>query len=132
MPDNSAMRGVVLQELSTRNVLPKFNFNASDTLEYQHSGRITGKDNTTASYVLTGPEATDLGFPVGGVCAVANLGASGDYTISDTTTCTMYYIDGSGAPVDIAGSGVLGPGGIVNLYRHSESAIYITGSGFTA
>ena len=112
------------------NVLPTFNFNASDTLEAQHCGHITGKDNTTA-YTLTGPASSSTDFPVGGVCQVVNLGSSTDYTISDTGTCTMYWMDGSAAPVDIAGSGTLEPGGWVSLWRYSTTAIYITGHGFT-
>ena len=112
------------------NVLPKFNFNASDTLEALHCGHMTGKTNTTA-YTLTGPASGDEDFPVDGVATVANLGASVDYTIDDTATCTMYFCDGTAAPVDIAGSGALAPGGIVTLWRYSTTAIYIFGSGFT-
>lgn len=113
------------------NVLRTFNFNATDTLEAQHCGHATGKDNTT-SYTLTGPANTDVDFPVGGVAHVWNLGSSVDYTISDTASCTMYFCDGSAAPVDIVGSGTLAPGGMVTLWRYSTTAIYITGSGFTA
>jgi hypothetical protein len=116
------------------NVLPSFNFNVSDQLEARHCGMITGKNNTSA-YTLTGPDSTASAnvddFPVNGVCTVANLGTSGNYTISDTTTCTMYYLDGSSAPQDIVGSGTLAPGGIVTLWRYSTTAIYIWGSGFT-
>ena len=113
------------------NVLRTFNFNATDTLEAQHCGHATGKDDT-ASYTLTGPADTDVDFPVGGVTHVWNLGSSVDYTISDTASCTMYFCDGSAAPVDIVGSGTLAPGGMVTLWRYSTTAIYITGSGFTA
>lgn len=112
------------------NKLPKFNFNASDTLEATHCGHITGKTNTS-SYTLTGPTSSDVDFPVDGVAHVWNLGASANYTISDTSTCTMYYCDGTAAPVDIVGSGTLAPGGMITLWRYSTTAIYITGSGFT-
>ena len=112
------------------NTIPTFNMNVSDTLEASHCGHLTGKTNTTA-YTLTGPASTDLDFPVGGVCQVANFGATVNYTISDTASCTMYYMDGAAAPVDIAGSATLAPGGWVTLYRYSSTAIYITGSGLT-
>lgn len=113
------------------NTLPTFNMNASDTLEARHCGFLTGKDNTTTTYELLGPTSTDLDFPVGGVCTVANFGASGNYSLEDTTSCTMYYCDGAAAPVDIALNGTLAPGGIITLYRYSSTAIYIFGSGFT-
>ena len=118
-----------LQDLGY-NVLPSFNFNASDTLEAGHCGHMTGKTNTTA-YTLTGPTDSDVDFPVGGVCQVANLGASVNYTIADTATCTMFYCNGAAAPQDIAGSGVLAPGGLVTLWRRTTSEIYIFGFGFT-
>jgi hypothetical protein len=113
------------------NTIPTFNMNVSDTLEASHCGHLTGKDNTTTTYVLTGPASTDLDFPVGGVCQVVNLGATGNYAINDTASCTMYFMDGDAAPVDIVGAGTLAPGGWVTLYRYSSTAIYITGSGFT-
>jgi len=113
------------------NLLPAFNINASDTLEAAHCGHLTGKTNTT-SYTLTGPSNTDFDFPIGGMCTVANFGSSVNYTIADTATCTMYYMDGSAAPVDIAGSGTLAPGGVINLYRYDANTIYIWGFGFTA
>lgn len=112
------------------NVLPTFNMNATDTLEANHNGHITGKDNTT-SYTLTGPTSGDEDFPVEGVAQVVNLGSSVVYTISDTATCTMYWMDGTAAPVDIAGSGTLAAGGWISLWRYSTTAIYITGHGFT-
>jgi hypothetical protein len=113
------------------NVLPTFNFNVSDTLESGHCGHATGKTNTTTTYKLTGPTSSNVDFPVGAVTHVWNLGASGNYTIEDTSTCTMYYCDGAAAPVDIALNGTLLPGGMITLWRYSTTAIYITGSGFT-
>lgn len=113
------------------NVLPTFNFNASDTLEAQHCGHVTGKTNTSL-YTLTGPTSSDLDWPVGAVTTVMNLGTSGNYLISDTTTCTMYLMEGDGtAPADIVGTCTLGPGGVATLYRYSSTAIYIWGSGIT-
>ncbi len=117
------------------NTLPEFNFNASDTLEAQHNGKITGKDDTGTTYRLTGPTSSDEDFPVGGVCQVVNLGTATDYEIADTgggTACTMYYLDpDAGSVTDIVGLGTLGPGGWITLWRRSTTAIYITGSGFT-
>ena len=112
------------------NVLPNFNFNASDTLEASHCGHATGKTNTSL-YTLTGPTNSDVDFPVGGVAHVYNLGTSGNYLISDTGTCTMYVCDGSAAPQDIVGTCTLAPGGMVTLWRYSTTAIYITGTGIT-
>jgi hypothetical protein len=112
------------------NVLPNFNFNASDTLEARHCGHATGKTNTSL-YTLTGPASSDVDFPVGGVAHVYNLGTSGNYLISDTGTCTMYVCDGTAAPQDIVGTCTLAPGGMVSLWRYSTTAIYITGTGIT-
>jgi len=111
------------------NILPTFNFNASDTLEAQHCGHMTGKTNTTA-YTLTGPTSSDVDFPVGGMCSIMNTGASGLYTLNDTATCTMYVMTGS-AVNDIVGVATIAPGGIVNLYRYSTTAIYLWGTGLT-
>lgn len=119
----------VLQDVGL-NLLPTFNFNATDTLEASHCGHMTGKTNTTA-YTLTGPASGDVDFPVTGVATVMNLGASVDYTIADTASCTMYYCDGAAAPVDIVGTGLLAPGGVITIWRYSTTAIYIFGSGFT-
>lgn len=114
------------------NVLPTFNFNASDTLEAQHCGHSTGKTNTT-SYTLTGPTSSDVDFPVGGVCTIMNLGSSTVYNLADTSTCTMYVIDGNaGTITDIVGAATIAVGGIVTLYRYSTAAIYLWGSGLTA
>jgi len=111
------------------NVLPTFNFNASDTLEASHCGHSTGKDNTSA-YTLTGPASSDIDFPVGGVCTIMNLGSSGTYALADTATCTMYIVDGNaGTVTDIAGGATVAVGGIVSLYRYSTTAIYLWGSG---
>lgn len=109
------------------NLLPSFNFNASDTLEARHCGAITGKTDTS-SYTLTGPTSSDTDFPVGGVATVANFGSSTNYSLADTASCTMYICDGSSVS-DISGSAALAPGGMITLYRYSTSAIYITGSG---
>jgi hypothetical protein len=126
----------ILDTNSTRqdvgfNTLPNFNFNASDTLESSHCGHVTGKDNTTTTYKLTGPTSGNVDFPVGGVATIVNLGTTGNYTLEDTGTCTMRYCDGTAAPVDIALNGTLEPGGVITLWRYSTTAIYIFGSGFT-
>ena len=121
--------GGTLQDIGF-NILPTFNFNASDTLEAQHCGHMTGKTNTSA-YTLTGPTSSDVDFPVGGVCTIANFGTSTDYSLADTATCTMYVCDGSSV-TDISGGATIAPGGIVTLYRYSTTAIYLFGSGLTA
>ncbi len=121
--------GSVLRDVGM-NDLNSFNFNASDTLEARHAGAITGKTGTGV-FTLTGPTSSDVDFGVGKVATVCNLGATVDYTISDTATCTMFWCDGTAAPVDIGGSGTLEPGGFVSLWRQATGAIYIFGSGFT-
>ncbi len=122
--------GSVMRDVGMNDLNP-FNFNASDTLEARHAGAATGKTDTSA-YTLTGPTSSDVDFGTGKIATVFNLGSSVDYTIADTGTCTMFYCDGTAAPVDIVGSGVLAPGGVVTLWRFSTTAIYIFGSGFTA
>ena len=112
------------------NTLPQFNVNASHTLQAGNCGHMTGKTGTGVT-TLTGPTSADVDFPVDGVTTVMNLGSSVDYTIVDTASCTMFYCDGTAAPVDIAGTSALAPGGIVTLWRQSATAIYIFGTGFT-
>jgi len=112
------------------NTLPQFNVNASHTLQAGNCGHMTGKTGTGVT-TLTGPTNVDLDFPVNGVTTVMNLGSSVNYTIVDTASCTMFYCDGTAAPVDIAGTSALAPGGIVTLWRQSATAIYIFGTGFT-
>lgn len=111
------------------NTIPQFNFDATDTLEASHCGAITGKATTTAR-TLTLAASGDLDFPVEGLTNVVNAFGSGDYTITEGSGTTLFYLDGT-AFTDTAGGATLGPGGVATIYRFSSTVYYIWGSGIT-
>ena len=111
------------------NVLPKIRWNDDLDLGSEGEdacGHVWGKSDSGAE-TLTGPTSSELGFPVEGVLTIKNLNASGNLTLNDTATCTMYVVDG-GTITDIAGTATVGPGGIVTMWRESAGAIYLYGS----
>ena len=112
------------------NQLPLFNINASDTLEAQHCGAITGTDNTTA-YTLTLAASGDTDFPVGGVATIVNGGTSGNYTVNEGSGTTLYFVEPGSGLVDTAGGCTIGPGGTATLWRRSTTEYWIWGSEIT-
>ena len=113
------------------NVLPVFNSNGSDVMEARHCGTISYKNNTTA-YTLTLAASTDLDFPVGGVTTLVNGGSSGDYSVTEGTSTTLYLVDPGTGLTDTAGGCTIGPGGVATVYRLSSTVYYIWGSEITA
>jgi len=113
------------------NQLSDFNNNVSDTLEAGHCGAMAFTDNTTA-YTLTLAASSDLDFPVDGVTTVVNAGTSGNYTITEGTSTTLYYIEPGSGRVDTAGGCTVGPGGVATIWRQSSTVYYIWGSEITA
>ena len=111
------------------NVLPVFNSNVSDTLEAQHCGTIQFKGTTTGR-TLTLEASTSTDFPVQGVTTVMNAYTSTNYTITEGSGTTLYYLDGS-TRTDTAGGCTIGPGGVATIFRYSATIYYIWGSGIT-
>jgi hypothetical protein len=111
------------------NVLPIESEDVSDTLEAKHCGGVFFKDGTTA-VTLTLAASTDLDFPVGGVCTIINAITSGNITVNEGTSTTLYYLDGS-TRTDTAGGCTVGPGGVATLWREASTIYYIFGSGIT-
>jgi len=111
------------------NDLQIFNDNVSDTLESRHAGQIAFKDATTAR-TLTLASNVDLDFPVETMTTVINAFTSGDYTITEGASTTLFYLDGS-TRIDTAGGATVGPGGVANIWRESATVYYIWGTGIT-
>ena len=112
------------------NELQTFSMNASDTLEARHQGAITGKHGVSTAYTLTLAAASDTDFQVAGSVQIMNGFTSGNYTINEGASTTLYYLDGT-TRVDTAGGCTLGPGGVATIYRYAAGIYYIWGSGIT-
>jgi len=112
------------------NILPAFNSNTSDTLEARHCGAANYKNNTTA-YTLTLASSSDLDFPPGGITTIVNGGSSGNYTINEGTSTTLYYLEPGVGLTDTAGGCTVGPGGVATIWRVSSTVYYIWGSEIT-
>ena len=112
------------------NVLPTMTEDADDTLEARHCGGVYFKDGTVAkTLTLEANSSTD--FPVGGVCTILNAAASADITVTEGSSTTLYYLDGS-TKTDTTGGCTVGPGGAATLWREDAAVYYIFGSGITA
>jgi len=111
------------------NELFKYNDNVSDTLEGGHCGAVAFKDVTTG-YTLTLEASSSLDFPVNGMTTVINAFTSTAYTITEGTSTTLYYLDGT-TRVDTAGGCTVGPGGVANIWREAAGIYYIWGTGIT-
>ena len=109
------------------NVLPKFNDNASDTLEARHCGSVQLKDATT-NRTLTLAASGDLDFPVGGLTTILNAFTSGNYIVNEGSGTTLYVLDGS-TRIDAGALGFIVPGGVANVWRESATVYYMWGSG---
>ena len=120
--------GAILHDVGF-NDLQVFNDNVSDTLEAQHAGQVAFKDATTAR-TLTLAASGDLDFPVGFMTTVINAFTSGDYTITEGASTTLFYLDGA-TRIDTAGGCTVGPGGVANIWRESATVYYIWGTGIT-
>jgi len=111
------------------NNLRKKNDNVSDTLEAAHCGNVAFKDAATVR-TLTLAAVGDLDFPVLGMTTVINAFTSGNYTITEGATTTLYYLDGV-TRTDTTGGCTLGPGGVANIWREAAGVYYIWGTGIT-
>lgn len=106
------------------------NLAATETIGTKHINGVWYKTNTTA-YTLTLEASSGTNFPVGAQLTIYNAGSSGNLTIADTATQTLYYMDGSSV-TDVAGSCTIAPGGYATLVRESTTISRIMGSGVTA
>jgi hypothetical protein len=101
-----------------------------ETIGRQHINGIWIKTDTSTD-TLTLEESSGTNFPVGSQLSIVNAGTSGNMTVSDTTTQTLYVLDGSSV-TDVAGSCTIAPGGYATLIRFNTSTSYIMGAGVTA
>jgi len=120
--------GAILHDVGF-NDLRIFNDNVDDTLEAQHAGQMCFKDAATAR-TLTLASNVDLDFPVETMTTVVNAFTSGNYTVNEGASTTLYVLDGT-TRVDSAGGITIGPGGVVNIWRESATVYYCWGSGIT-
>jgi len=111
------------------NVLPQFGWDTTDTLEAEHCGHLTGHSNG-AAHTLTLPTSGVLDFPVGGITTIVN-GSATNYTITDTASATLYFIDPGVGGTDTVGGCTIGAGGAATLYRFADDTFYIWGSEIT-
>jgi hypothetical protein len=111
------------------NDLVPFNDNVSDTLEAGHEGQVACKDATTAR-TLTLAAVGDLDFGVHKMTTVINAFATGDYTVTEGASTTLFFLDGS-TVVDTAGGLTIGPGGVCNIWREAAGIYYAWGTGIT-
>ena len=87
--------------------------------------------NTTA-YTLTLESSGSQDFPIDGITTVLNAGTAGDYTITEGSGTTLYYVEPGTGRVDTAGGCTVGPGGVATIWRQSSTIYYIWGSEITA
>lgn len=111
------------------NILPLFNDDVSDTTEARHAGSVQLKEASTAR-TLTLSSSTDLDFPVNGMTTILNAFTSGNYTVNEGASTTLYFLDGS-TRVDTAGGMTIGPGGYANVWRRSATVYIAWGAGVT-
>lgn len=108
------------------NDLKVASFNAVATLGAQFSGRLWGKDNTTAR-TMTLEGSTTEDFPTYH-CVHGINGGANDLTITEGSGVTLYYLEPGTGLVDTTGGCTVGPGGIVTIYRRNASTYWIWGS----
>jgi hypothetical protein len=86
--------------------------------------------SNATSYTLTLEANTSTDFPVDGIVTVVNAGSS-DYTITEGTGTTLYYVDPGTGRTDTAGGCVVGAGGVATIWRQAAAVYYIWGSEIT-
>jgi len=111
------------------NVLPVFNFDASDTIEAQHCGHLTG--STSAAYTLTLTTVANTDFPIGGVTTIINESTTQNYTVNEGADTTLWYLEAGVGATDTTGGCTIGFGGAATLYRKNAANYYIWGSEIT-
>lgn len=112
------------------NELDLFNLDTSDTLEANHSGCINLKTTSTAR-TLTLAASGDVDFPVEHTTHIGNAHATNNYTITEGSGTTLYYLEPGVGLTDTAGGCTIGPGGFATIWRLSTTVYYIWGSEIT-
>jgi hypothetical protein len=105
------------------------NQNVTETIGAQHVNGVWHKTTSTAR-TLTLETSSGFNFPVGSQLSIYNRATSGNMTVTDTATQTLWYLDGTTA-VDSVGGVVIGPGGYATLIRESATVSVIMGAGIT-
>lgn len=111
------------------NTLPIFNWDADDILEARHCGHTTGTSDG-GTWTLTIDATGNTDFPIGGVTTIINGGAT-DYTITEGSGTTLFYMEAGVGGTDTTGGCVLGAGGVATLYRFDATDYFIWGSEIT-
>ena len=111
------------------NVLPQFSWDTTDILEARHCGHLTGHSDGNP-HTLTLEDSDTEDFPIGGVTTIIN-GSAADYTVTEGSGTTLFYIEPAVGGTDTTGGAVIGAGGVATLYRFSAAIYYIWGSEIT-
>ena len=104
--------------------------NVSETINAAYINGLWHKTTTTAR-TLTLETSSTTNFRVGAQLAIYNRNASGNMTVTDTATQTLWFLDGATA-VDSVGGVTIAPGGYATLIRESLTIASIMGAGITA
>lgn len=104
------------------NALPIYEIDANDTFDLEHAGYMWHKDANAAVTFTCSSTATDV--PQGS-CWVVHNDDTEDLTIAGSGA-TVYWLDGTGAPT--AGSVTVEQGGIVTVYKYSDTEYWVWGA----
>lgn len=104
------------------NVMPVYEIDANDTFDLAHNGMLWHKD---ANATVTFSCPNDTTIPQGATYAVFNDDTE-LVTISPNTGVTLYWLEGGAAPS--SGSFTIAQGGIVTVYKYSDTEWWAWGS----
>ena len=104
------------------NVMPIYEIDAADTFDLAHNGMIWHKDSGGA---VTFTCANDGNIPQGATYVVHNDDTE-DLTIAQGSGVTIYWLAGGLAPT--AGNVTVKQGGIVTVYKYTDTEFWIWGS----
>jgi hypothetical protein len=104
------------------NVMPVYEIDANDTFDLAHNGMLWHKD---ANATVTFSCPNDTTIPQGATYAVFNDDTE-LVTISPNTGVTLYWLEAGAAPS--SGSFTIAQGGIVTVYKYSDTEWWAWGS----
>lgn len=104
------------------NVMPIYEIDANDTFDLAHNGMIWHKD---AGAAVTFTCANDATIPQGATYVVHNDDTE-NLTIAQGTGVTIYWLGGGAAPA--AGNVTVEQGGIVTVYKYTDTEFWVWGS----
>ena len=108
------------------NSMPVYEIDASDTFDLAHNGMIWHKD---AGGAVTFTCANDANIPQGATYVVHNDDTE-DITIAEGSGVTISLLAAGGAPT--TGNVTLEQGGIVTVYKYSDTEFWVWGSAFAS